>query len=158
MTDRLAELHEIKAGNLTVPVGEYIRCKVTWKNIAIPQGDEVGVTFLLGKGEQLYSFVADGIEWLIGASTTDYAPPRDATMDSYILSRAAFEGAWDALALVGYRTGIIQGYPWDGRIIGVHAADFMNYFVTLGFKWFANVLTVEPTAQAQLAGATFMIG
>ncbi len=156
-----AEVLEARSDNYTAYYGENLTAKLTWQNHVIDAGTPVQVGFLLGDGQYLYVFELEGMQWLIGSLAETVAPALKDVRTDNIPSKAAWvlNGAFDGLGFVGMAVGQIGVVTWEGRIIGIHADQFLANMQFLGFKWFANVLTVEPPGEpAEIQELAFVGG
>ncbi len=146
------EMVVAKAGNYTAPYGQSIKGNVGWQNLILGAGTLVQVGFLLGKGGGLYAFDHAGVQWLAGSVIEAGAPGFREVSADIVPSKAAWwlNGAWDALVFVGQAAGPVTTILWNGRIIGLHAAQFMANMQILGDRWFDQMLTVEASEKLVL--------
>jgi len=135
-------------GNYTAETGENLTARLTWKNHAIAAGAPIQVGFLLGDGERIYVFEHGGVHWICGSLADVTAPSITTERTDDIHSKAAWyfdpPEPFDGWGFIGQAVAPINVIAWEGRIIGIHADEFMANMQLLAAKWFANVLTVLP--------------
>lgn len=125
--------------------GNNITGRVTWRNNLIPEGANVLVAFLLGKGDQFYHTTAEGLNYFLGSLAVVQAQALEATATHEIPSRAIYQNGWDAWVMVGEASGEIRTISSGDRIVGLQVEDVNAYLRYHDAEWIRNALSVgEP--------------